>query len=190
MTTVDAMKLSRVFLLCATLTATPSVFAEEVPQSVLDLIPELEKLGQNSLIISAVQAHNQSGLTLDTIQSRDAEWRADSGLNPFKQSLLDNDAAKELANYEATQPYFVEIFLMGNQGANVAMTNLTSDYWQGDEAKWQESFKGGAGAVHLGEVEFDESAQAYLVQVSVPVMKDGAAIGAITIGINLDELGQ
>ncbi|WP_197466328.1 MULTISPECIES: hypothetical protein [unclassified Oleiphilus] len=77
---------------------------------------------------------------------------------------------------------------MDNQGANVAMTNKTSDYWQGDEAKWQESFKDGAGAVHIGDVEFDESAQAYLVQVSVPVMDGGTAIGAITIGINLDDL--
>jgi len=50
------------------------------------------------------------------------------------------------------------------------MTNKTSDYWQGDEAKFTESFKGGSGAVHIGDVEFDQSAQAYLVQISVPVM--------------------
>jgi len=37
-------------------------------------------------------------------------------------------------------------------------------------------------------VEFDDSAQAYLVQISVPVMDGGSAIGAITIGVNLDEL--
>lgn len=37
-------------------------------------------------------------------------------------------------------------------------------------------------------VELDSSAQAYLVQVSVPVMDGDAAIGAITIGIDLDRL--
>jgi hypothetical protein len=68
------------------------------------------------------------------------------------------------------------------------MTNKTSDYWQGDEAKWQESFKDGAGAVHAGGVEFDESSQDYLVQISVPVMDSGKAIGALTIGVNLDFL--
>ena len=77
---------------------------------------------------------------------------------------------------------------MDDQGANVAMTNKTSDYWQGDEAKWQESFKDGVGAVHVGDIEFDESADDYLVQVSVPVMKSGKAIGAITVGVNLDLL--
>lgn len=79
---------------------------------------------------------------------------------------------------------------MDNQGANVAMTNKTSDYWQGDESKFTQSYRGGKGATHIGDVEFDESAQAYLVQVSVPVIESGKAIGAVTIGVNIDELEQ
>ena len=61
---------------------------------------------------------------------------------------------------------------MDNQGANVAMTDKTSDYWQGDEAKFKKSYHNGKGTVFVDEVEFDDSSQAYLVQVSVPV-KDG-----------------
>lgn len=34
----------------------------------------------------------------------------------------------------------------------------------------------------------EKSAQAYLVQVSVPVLDGAVAIGALTIGIDLDEL--
>ena len=45
-------------------------------------------------------------------------------------------------------------------------------------------------ATHIGKVKFDKSAQAYLVQVSVPVIDAGAAIGALTIGVNLDELDK
>ena len=77
---------------------------------------------------------------------------------------------------------------MDNQGANVAMTDKTSDYWQGDEAKFQKAFNGGAGAVFIDAVKFDESAQAYLVQVSVPVMDGDQAIGAITMGIDVDKV--
>ncbi len=40
----------------------------------------------------------------------------------------------------------------------------------------------------LREIEFDESAQDYLVQISIPVMEAGKAIGAITVGVNLDLL--
>jgi len=165
-------------------------FAEEVPPAVHKISTQLEALGTNVTLISAVKAQNGEGLTLEAIKNRDSKWREVAGTDSFMDGLLANAAAVELLKIEASQVYFIELFLMDNQGANVAMTSKTSDYWQGDEAKWQESFKSGVGALHVGEVEFDESAQAYLVQVSVPVMEDGKAIGAITIGINLDELGE
>lgn len=41
--------------------------------------------------------------------------------------------------------------------------------------------------MHLGEVTFDESTQAYLVQISVPVKDGDTVIGAITFGINIEE---
>ncbi len=162
--------------------------AEDAPPAVLKIAPTLEALGRNSVLIAAVQQQNSEGLSLDTIKTRDQAWRAVAGLDDFMRAMTQSDAAKELKKFEQSQPYFIELFLMDNQGANVAMTSKTSDYWQGDEAKWQESFKGGVGALHVGAVEFDESVQAYLVQVSVPVMDAGKAIGAITVGINLDEL--
>lgn len=165
-----------------------SVVAEELPPQLNELIPTLQEWGKDSVLIEAVMKQNQSGLTLESIQKRDGEWRATDGLDSGMKALMENAGAKRLLELEKTQPYFFELFLMDNQGANVAMTNKTSDYWQGDEAKWQKSFNSGTGDVHIGDVEFDESAQDYLVQVSVPVISEGQAIGAITIGINLDLL--
>lgn len=165
-----------------------SVGAEEAPTSVKALVPTLESWGSNPALVAAVKAQNAKGASLDSIKKLDKEWRDAVGVTPFMTSLLNNPAAAEMKKYEASKPYFIELFLMDNQGANVAMTNKTSDYWQGDEAKFTESFKGGIGAVHIGGVEFDQSTQAYLVQVSVPVMDGGKAIGAMTIGINVDEL--
>lgn len=165
-----------------------TVMAEEVPESVKKLAPSLTAWGMDSVLIDAVKAQNAKGMTLDSIQARDAEWRKVDGLDAEMKAMLESPAAMKMSEMEKSKPYFFELFLMDNQGANVAMTNKTSDYWQGDEAKWQESFKGGTGAVHIGEVEFDESAQDYLVQISVPVMEGGKAIGAITIGVNIDDL--
>lgn len=181
--------LSKLCMVCLFLFS-PLGIAEEVPPAVLKISTTLSEYGTNPVLIAAVKTQNAQGLTLDIIKQRDADWRKVAGTNEFMEKLLNNKAAQELVKIENSQPYFIELFLMDNQGANVAMTSKTSDYWQGDEAKWQMSFKNGVGALHVGEVEFDESAQAYLVQVSVPVMENGKAIGAITIGINLDELGQ
>lgn len=177
-------------LTLSTLFVVSSLFAhaEKAPDAVNDIVPDLQAWGTDPTLIAAVKEQNAQGLTLDGIQARDAEWRKVDGMDAEMTAMMESTAANKLTEFEKTQPYFFEVFLMDNQGANVAMTNKTSDYWQGDEAKWQESFKDGAGAVHIGDVEFDESAQDYLVQVSVPVMDGDAAIGAITIGVNLDDL--
>jgi len=77
---------------------------------------------------------------------------------------------------------------MDNQGANVAITDKTSDYWQGDEPKFTEAYNKGSGAIHISDVNFDDSTQAYLVHVSVPVMDGKKTIGVITFGVNVNKI--
>ncbi len=165
-------------------------YAEEIPASVKALVPKLQEWGRNPVLVTAVKEQNNLGMDLTTIRAKDEVWIATEGLNDDMKALMSSNAARTLLELERSAPYFLELFLMDNQGANVAMTNKTSDYWQGDEEKFTESFAHGKGAVYIGDVTFDKSAQAYLVQVSVPVMDAGHAIGALTVGINLDELDK
>ena len=44
--------------------------------------------------------------------------------------------------------------------------------------------------VFIDEVEFDDSAQVYQVQVSVPVFDGDTVIGAITFGVDVDAVEQ
>lgn len=182
------MKSVFAILVSAALLAPAFCGAEDVPPAVHKLVPDLQKWGEDHVIVEAVAERNAKGDSLDAVKARDKAWIATAGVDDFMRSLLESPVAKHLKALEASKPYFTEVFVMDNQGANVAMTNKTSDYWQGDEAKFTQSYAGGRGEAHVGKVEFDESAQAYLVQISVPVMRDGQAIGAITIGVNLDEL--
>ena len=72
---------------------------------------------------------------------------------------------------------------------NVAQSTVTSDYWQGDEDKFTLSFGAGADAVFLGEIEQDESTQAYQSQISITVTDAaGQPIGSITAGVDLSML--
>ena len=75
-------------------------------------------------------------------------------------------------------------------GLNVAASAATSDYWQGDEAKWQETFGNGSGEIHISEVEFDDSTGSYQSQVSLPIRDPDTneLIGAITFGVNVQSL--
>ena len=63
----------------------------------------------------------------------------------------------------------------------------TYRFWQGDEAKFQQTYSEGSSAIHIGEIEFDESSQTYQVQVSFTISDgSGTPMGAATIGLNAE----
>ena len=162
---------------------------EKAPKEVVDLAnSKLIKLGTDPIIVEAVKTQNSKGITLAQIKEKDEAWKSHAGIADYMKSLMESSCGKHLRDIQAGADYYSEIFVMDNQGANVAMTDKTSDYWQGDEAKFQKSFNDGKGALFIDDVEFDDSAQAYLVQVSVPVKEGDQVIGAITIGINVDKI--
>ena len=164
-------------------------FAEKAPQSVVDLANStLAGLGADSVIVNAVNKQNMKGMTLEEIKKQDNQWKSTPGIDGFMEKMLDSECSNHLRNLMVQKTYYAEIFVMDNKGANVCMTDKTSDYWQGDEAKFNKSFAGGSGAVFVDDVEFDESSQAYLSQVSVPVKDNGKVIGAITFGIDIDKI--
>lgn len=163
--------------------------SEKAPQKIVDMAnAKLAAYGNDPIIINAVKAENAKGKTLTQIKAMDQAWRDSPGYSDVMNAMMANECSRFLQQLQKSQSYFSEIFVMDNQGANVALTDKTSDYWQGDEAKFQKSFNNGSGAVFVDDVAFDDSSLAYLVQVSVPVMEDGKAIGAITFGIDIDKV--
>ncbi len=141
-------------------------------------------------IVRAVRTQNNEGLSMELIQQRDAEWRAAQQETDLQRSLVQRRASQVLKTLVERNPDFSEAFATDNQGANVAMFPTTSDYWQGDEAKWTNSFNDGDGRVWIGEVELDESSGLAAVQVSVPILDQGDTIGVLVIGITQDYLQQ
>lgn len=171
--------------------AAMNVTAEEAPKELVDWVESvLLDYSSDTTILRAVETENAKGKTLSQIQDVDGQWKGTPGIASFMDPILNSSAADYLRTIQDEYKFLAEIFVMDNLGANVAMTDKTSDYWQGDEAKFKNSFNDGAGSTFIDEVEFDESAQCYMVQVSIPVMKGGKAVGAITFGIDLDAFEQ
>jgi len=80
--------------------------------------------------------------------------------------------------------------VMDNKGLNVGQSAQTSDFWQGDEAKWTETFGQESDDLHISDLEYDESTRSYQTQAS-KIIRDpetGKAIGAVTFGINVMNL--
>ena len=183
--------------------ATLLAAAVATPSAANEFRPMLEELAHSELgavldqpeLIAAVRAQNAetADLSKERIIALDNAWRGQIGGSdtPLITKVTGNSAADRLrALQEESGGLYAEIFVMDGVGLNVAASQITSDYWQGDEAKWQQSYGAGADAVHIGEVEFDESSQSYLSQVSLPVVdpQTGAAIGAATFGVNVEML--
>jgi len=125
------------------------------------------------------------------IDELDRTWRAEVGNDDSQMiaGVLESTAADFLRErLDSAGGMITEIFAMDARGLNVAASSVTSDYWQGDEAKFQQTFPQGADAVHFGDVEFDESSQTYQAQVSTVIVdpESNTPIGAITIGLNAD----
>lgn len=149
-------------------------------------------LTKNAQVQSAIRVSNTANLSIDeaTILDQDAEWRREIGTSstPEIDRIMTLPASDELRKMvKDSNGKIVEIIVMDNHGLNVAISNITSDFWQGDEEKFQQTYGKGAGSVHLGEVEFDDSSQTYVVQVSFVVTDAGGLpIGAATFSLNAE----
>ncbi len=131
--------------------------------------------------------------TDEEITELDNKWRkeTEAKAKPLISATLSNPLSAYLTRVQAnSNGLFTEIFVMDDKGMNVGQSTISSDYWQGDETKFQKAMNKGVGAVVINALEFDESAGVELIQVTVPVMLQEEAIGAVTFGINPKLLGK
>ena len=183
-----SLKVLFVLLLVASkLAIAQEEFSLKEKENILQVkIRTVQHMAFNPVIVNAVRQQNAQNLSLATIQQRDEEWKTADKLTPFKRSLQNSKAGKLLKRHVTFNDSFNEAFLTDNQGANVAAYPATSDYWQGDEEKWIKSFNNGNGKIFIGPIEEDESTQTAAVQISAPILDQGATIGVLVIGITLD----
>jgi hypothetical protein len=156
---------------------------------------EIRAWSHSSDIVAAIAAQNASNGAMDqaAIDEMDATWRAEigSGATPTIDSVLQNAAADFLrAQVDASGGRITEVFIMDQNGLNVAASGVTSDMWQGDEEKFTETYSVGADAAHFSEIELDESTQRYQGQISMTIIDPatGQPIGAITVGVDAESL--
>lgn len=138
--------------------------ARQVESFMLERISDAREWASAPVIIGAASAardaHEAQGLTdldVDAVESR-FTIRKELGLAPRSAAYLKRQI--ELS------PHFGEAFFTDSNGFNVALTNPTSDFVQSDEDWWQRARTDG---ISVGDVEFDESADLWSVEISVRV---------------------
>jgi hypothetical protein len=184
------MPLALVTLLLAAGAASPPPTAWAVRQLALSRVPLMQSMARDREILQSVASKNLSGETLQDIKRKDEAWTGQPGL-PLRRQLTDSACAERLRQLGRSDPLVVEVILMDARGANVCISRETSDYWQGDEPKFQRTF-GAREEVFLDSPALDASSGTYAVQLSGLVYDGDSPIGAITLTLRVkkDALAQ
>jgi hypothetical protein len=151
-------------------------------------ISVVREWASDPILVQAVREANASPRTMEEIEAINREWEAATGVTPFMRTLIDHPAAQRLKELRSSNPEIQEAFLTDALGANVAITNKTSDFFQGDEAQFLEAFNEGKGGVHIGELSLDESIHSYSIHVGVPVLDQGKHVGVLLAAVNVEKL--
>ena len=157
--------------------------ATAVKQLALARVRFAEQIAADPETKKAVLAKNAEGESRQSIEARDREWSANPNA-PLRKALATSPCANKLRDHLKSDPLVVEAILMDDKGANVCVSRETSDYWQGDEDKWQKTFVEGK-SPFVDEPAFDASTATYAIQLSVPVLDGTRRIGALTLTLKV-----
>jgi len=160
-----------------------------------EVIAAVKKLLGQPVTVISIGASNDAHGKIDQagIDSLDKEWKAETKAE--KQPLIAEMLSSPLSNYllylqAQSAGLYTEMFVMDDKGLNVGQSSVTSDYWQGDEGKYQKTFQVGPDAIFIDEAEFNDGDKTWRAQLNFTVVdpQSGKPIGAATIEMNLTEL--
>jgi len=161
-------------------------------------IRQIESIATNTNVRQAVSASNRQFMLMKDTNSYitriDAEWNSAAKARPtdFMKEMLNNDVSAALFNNVEVfaksdqEEVFGEIFVTNKFGANVGMTNMTSDYYQADEHWWQQTRQNGQ---YISDVEYDKSADVYSLDICIRINDaEGKFTGVVKAPLKIDEV--
>ena len=154
-----------------------------VREAALARIQLAQSVAKDAEVLKAIRAKNASTETPADIQRKDKEWMQNPQ-SALRKTLSENECARRLRELTASDQSVVEVIVMDKNGANVCVSKETTDYWQGDEPKFQKTFAADK-QVFVDEPKFDESAAVYSIQLSTLISDGPAKVGALTLGLRV-----
>ena len=141
--------------------------------------------------LKAAIAAGPDTTSLSGILNLDAQWRA---LAPRHHSEMARLVAAQEASIAMNrwqkdhESLVTEVMLTNSIGALVAMSRLTSDFWQGDEPKFERHIGNDARNLFVSPIHYDASTSRFQVTISKPVIVEGRwlPMGVLIIGLDVE----
>ncbi|MCP4980846.1 MAG: HAMP domain-containing protein [Gammaproteobacteria bacterium] len=168
----------------ANLSTTSARIVSELDSFMLERISDVVVWASAPIIVqaakSAAEAHQKVGLVEQEIDEIETRFKTRKSLN------VSPAANRYLIHQIRNSSHFGEVFFTDKNGFNTALTNPTSDFVQRDENWWKTAWENG---ISVGEVEFDESANIWSVDISVRIddPASGRSLGVMkaVLGVSL-----
>lgn len=187
--------LASVFLAASLLTAQAEPPAPDVKKLITpELVQEMRDMIGVEIVKVSIEAQNKQLGDIDQakIDQLDNQWKAEreAADKPLIAATLSSPLSVYLARLQGKSlGLYAEIFVMDQNGLNVGQSSVTSDFWQGDEGKFQKTYDVSETALFIDDAEWDDEAKIWRNQVSFTVTDAAnAKIGAVTVELNLTEL--
>lgn len=165
---------------------TTSVFAEALtPEQTTALnkqVTEFKKIASDAQVVNAVKAVNTTPMA-DYKDMNQDKWKELPVLDPKVRYFSKNPLAEFLKTKK--NEMVTEIFVNAADGTKVAFLSKTSNWSHKGKPKHDEPMNG---KDWQGAIEMDESTGLKSIQVAVPVMDAGKAIGSMTVGFSITKL--
>jgi hypothetical protein len=135
----------------------------------------------------------QSSYSNAEIKKLDDLWinAFQSGDYRIKDQLTHQDLSRSLQNIkESSDGMVTEIILTDARGLNLAVTDMTSDFYQGDEEKFIKAKALHSGQYFVDNIAYDASTHMFQVNVSYPLFdssNNNQFLGVMIIGINVEK---
>ena len=151
----------------------------------------LQRWGRQPVLLDALRAAKTQPLSQSEIEQLDAQWMTEylRSQQPLIDRIRQQPASRFLEGiHNQYRPLFNELFLTDSRGVTVGMSPATSDYWQGDEAKFTSTRQLRAGQLFIEPIAYDGSTRSFQAQISAPLHdpEDGRFLGVMTFGVNIE----
>ncbi len=144
-------------------------------------------------LLAALDDSNQMqrALAADVIDALDVQWRHE--VSAAEQPLISEIISRPTSAYlrsvkELSNGLITEAILVGSAGLNAAQSDVTTDYYQADEAAWKTLISNPSSDYHIDGIRYDESSRKFQVKVSWTIEDSrGERKGILILGIDVEE---
>jgi hypothetical protein len=179
---------SRQIMLCAMVIVAVAVsgLAQAPPELKAKLdaqIKQLQAISADPQVVAAVKEHNAAAPSAEVTAMTNEKWAGLSLFDPFVKAVAKAPVSGFLKS--KTDDVISEVFVSGADGRKVGFAAKTTYYSHKGMPKHEVPM---TGKTFIGPPKQDESTGVMEIQVGLPVMDGGKAIGSIVFGLRVDKL--